>query len=265
MTACVLIAATTVRTDARFDHDFTSYAELLTTYVRGARVDYAALKRGRALLDEVTQEFSAPQPAEESAWTPAQRMAFWINAYNAFTLRAIVDHYPIKAGWFSFSNRNSIRQIDGVWTTLTWQAAGRPVTLDHIEHELLRPVFKEPRVHFAVNCASISCPPLAPQPYRASTLDAQLDVAAAAYLASAEGARLEGGTLRVSSIFKWYGDDFIARYAPAVPGDRPARERAILGVIVRHGPPPAAAAARTGKPSISYIDYNWSLNDAAGQ
>jgi hypothetical protein len=99
---------------------------------------------------------------EVHAWSRAQQMAFWINAYNAFTLRAIVDHYPIEGSRFSLHPRNSIRQIDGVWTSLAWKAAGRTVTLDDIEHRILRPTFREPLVHFAVNCASVSCPPLAP-------------------------------------------------------------------------------------------------------
>jgi len=209
----------------------------------------------------VVGEFDAPPARSESGWTREQRMAFWINAYNAFTLRAIIDHYPIRGSWFTLYPRNSIRQIDGVWTELTWQAAGRTVTLDDIEHRILRPTFKDARIHFAVNCASISCPPLAAEPYRPATLDAQLDAAARVFLASPEGVRVDGDTLRVSSIFKWYGDDFTGQYAPVVPGSRDAGERGILGVIAKYGPSAAAELARSGRPAIRYLSYDWFLND----
>jgi hypothetical protein len=246
-----------------FDHGYAAYGEVLSRYVRPPQVDYAALKAGRDLLDRAVAGFATPAAQDEAAWSREQRMAFWINAYNAFTLRAIVDHYPIRSGWFTLQPRNSIRQIDGVWTKLTWQAAGRSVTLDDIEHRILRPTFKDARIHFAVNCASIGCPPLAAVPYRPGTLGAQLDEAARTYLASAEGLRIDGDTFRVSSIFKWYGDDFVAEYAPIVPGDRAAGERAVLGAIARYGPAAAAARARSGGAAIAFLDYNWSLNDTS--
>ena len=106
-----------------FDHDYAAYAQLLARHVRPPRVDYAGLSADRAALDRVIEQFAAPAAGDERAWTRAQRLAFWINAYNAFTLRAIVDHYPIRSGWFTLQPRNSIRQIDGVWTALT--VAGR--------------------------------------------------------------------------------------------------------------------------------------------
>ena len=250
---------------AAFDHDYAAYARLLQAHVRPPRVDYAALQQDAPTLDRVTRGFAAPVAGEVAAWSTGQRMAFWINAYNAFTLRAIVDHYPIRAGWFSRGPRNSIRQIDGVWAGLTWAAAGRRLTLDDIEHRILRPEFGDPRIHFAINCASVSCPPLAAVPYRAADLDAQLDAAARAYLGSPEGLRIEGHVLRVSSIFKWYGDDFVRQYAPVVDAERSPRERAILGVIARYGPSGAGEAARLGTPIIRYLDYDWSLNDASAR
>lgn len=254
----VLLSAVVFARD--FDHSYGPYSEALR-YVRPPRVDYAGLVKNRAVLDRAVAEFAAPGAADESRWSREQRMAFWINAYNAFTLRAIIDHYPIQSAWFTLQPRNSIRQIDGVWTGLKWQAAGRTVTLDDIEHGILRPTFKDARIHFAVNCASISCPPLAAQPYRPETLDAQLDAAARAYLGSREGLRVEGETLLVSSIFKWYGEDFVAGYSPIAPDGGTATERAILGVVIKYGPADAAQLARTGRARIRFQDYNWSLND----
>ena len=246
---------------APFDHQYMIYNDLLTRHVREADVDYTALKIDRSTLDRAVDALDAPPARGAGEWTRAQQLAFWINAYNLLTLRAIVDHYPIRSSWFTLAPRNSIRQIDGVWTDLRWRAGGRTVTLDDIEHRILRPVFKDARIHFAINCASVSCPPLARKPYQVDTLDAQLDDAARRFLASAEGVRVTGDTLQVSSLFKWYGDDFVAEYAPLVPGPRDSTERAILGTIARYGAPDTAARARDGRVRIAFLPYNWSLND----
>jgi hypothetical protein len=246
---------------ASFDHDYVDYSRLLHDHLRSDRVDYAALRRGRAALDAVVAQFADARRDEEQGWSRDQRLAFWINAYNLFTLRAIVDHYPIRSAIFTLQPRNSIRQIDGVWTTLTWKAAGRVVTLDDIEHQILRPEFKEPRVHFAINCASVGCPPLAVDPYRAAALDAQLDSAARRYLASERGLKVDASALRVTRILEWYGEDFVARFAPDAAGASDRVERAIRGVVARFGPPAAADLARQGSTRIRFLDYDWSLND----
>ena len=260
--ASLLLAAPALMAE-QFDHDYHSYAGVLRSYVRPPRVDYASLVANRTGLDRAVSELDSASARGEPGWTREQRLAFWINAYNVFTLRAVVDRYPIRAGWLTRFPRNSIRQIDGVWTTRQWRAAGRVVSLDDIEHRILRPEFRDARIHFAINCASISCPRLAAEPYRAGTLDAQLDAAGRTFLAGAEGLQRTGDTIRVSSIFKWYGDDFVAQYAPIVPGQRDAKERGILGAVVKYGSAEASAHARTGTPAIRYLDYDWTLNDAA--
>ena len=257
--AAVLLAA--ARADAVFDHAYADYGRLLTRVVRGARVDYQALKTDRSALDAIVVSLDDPDTHREPSWPRNERLAFWINAYNVFTLRAIVDHYPIRGSWFSFAPKNSIRQIDGVWAKLTWRAAGRTVTLDQIEHEILRPVFKDSRVHFAINCASKSCPPLAAEPYVAGRLDVQLDEAGRRYLANSHGLQIAGDTLSVSRILKWYGDDFLRQFATTVPSTQPADVRAVLGVVVRFGPPAAADLARTSRARVAFSTYDWSLND----
>jgi hypothetical protein len=244
------------------DFDVAAYRDLLARVVRGDRVDYRAIVADRAALDRIVAAFAEVPATIEKGWAARERMAFWINAYNVFTLRAIVDHYPIRGSRFSLSPRNSIRQIDGVWTTLEWRAAGRTVTLDDIEHRILRPEFGDARVHMAVNCASKSCPPLRAEPYAGADLDRQLDEAAQRYLASPAGTRVAGGRLLVSRIFEWYGDDFIKRYAAMHPGSGRAADRAIRGFVERYGPPEAAAASRSDLP-IRFLDYDWSLNDVA--
>jgi hypothetical protein len=262
--AAIAIAALlrAVVVGATFDHAYGLYAKVIRDHVRMPSVDYAALKNGRQALDAAVDAFAQASEAEERGWTREQRLAFWINAYNAFTLRAIVDHYPIRGPWLTLQPRNSIRQISGVWTTIRWRAAGRELTLDDIEHQILRRELKDPRIHFAINCASVSCPPLPPEPYRAETLDAQLDEAARRYLASPEGMRIDGNTLRVSSILRWYGEDFVERFASIAPEGRDEKERAVRGVIIRFGPPEAAALAGKASTPIRFLSYDWSLNDA---
>lgn len=262
VSVAVAVASSVPAAIDTYDHDYAEYAQLLERHVQPSGVDYPALKADRVSLDRVVRQFDAPPTRDEPGWPRLQRLAFWINAYNLFTLRAIVDHFPIQSGWFTRLPRNSIRQVDGVWTDLEWRAAGRTVTLDDIEHRILRPEFKDARIHFAINCASVSCPVLAAVPYLPASLDAQLDAAIRTHLAGPEGVRVEGTTLRVTSLFKWYGDDFIAEYAAVVPDPRSANERAILGTIIRYGPPDAVAVARGSAPRIRFLDYNWQLNQA---
>ena len=244
-----------------FDHTYQTYAKLLASHVHDGRVDYQRLVADRAALVEVTSAFGAVDGAAERAWSRDERLAFWINAYNLFTLQAIVDHYPIRAGWFTLGPRDSIRQIAGVWDRLTWRVASRQVTLDDVEHRILRPEFKEPRIHFAVNCASAGCPPLRNEPYRAGTLSAQLDANARSYFASPQGVRIDGTTLVVTSILKWYGDDFVERFGSTTRAGRTPPEAAILGVVEAFGPPQAAALARNPAVQIRFLDYDWTLND----
>jgi Protein of unknown function, DUF547 len=261
--ACVLAAVALAASPSAdtFDHEYAGYAKLLHDHVHAVVFDYTALKEHRGTLAEVMTTFAEPSAAAERAWTREQRLSFWINAYNLFTLRAIVDHYPIRSAWLTLQPRNGIRQIDGVWTTLSWSAAGRTVTLDDIEHRILRPEFKEPRVHFAINCASIGCPPLSADPYRPAMLNAQLDAAARRYLAREQGLQIRGDTLRVSRILEWYGEDFVTAFAPEAAGQPDRLERVARAVVVRYGPPAAADLARKSSTRIKYLDYDWSLND----
>ena len=137
--AALTTASVAAAPQQAFDHSYAGYAALLARHVHDGRVDYKGLVADRAALAAVVSGFGAVDPSTERGWPREQRLAFWINAYNLFTLQAIVDHYPIRAGWLTFGPRNSIRRIPGVWDRLTWQVAERQVTLDDIEHRILRP------------------------------------------------------------------------------------------------------------------------------
>lgn len=246
---------------AAFDHSYAAYGTLLSDHVVGTQVDYAKLERHRAALDAIVTTFGQVTSEELSGWSRDRQIAYWINAYNVFTLQAIVNHYPIQGSFFSLAPRNSIRQIDGVWTSLRWKAARGDMTLDQIEHETLRTQYDEPRIHFAITCASVSCPPLRGEPYRGQMLDRQLTLAARDFLASPHGVKVEGTALLVTSLFDWYGDDFIAQYSSLTGAGRSDKERAILGVVAKYGPSAASQLAQQGTARIRYLDYDWSLND----
>jgi hypothetical protein len=164
-------------------------------------------QRGEADLDRTLRTLEAVDGASYREWTRAQQLAFWINAYNAYTVRLILDHYPVR----------SIRSI-GFWPLAAFRTSfipmkaltGRQLSLNDIEHEVLRKRFREPRIHFAAVCASKGCPTLRSEAYRATELDRQLDESARAFLRDPSKNRFEerAATLYLSSIFKWFREDF---------------------------------------------------------
>ena len=177
----------------------------------------------------------------------AEQKAFWINLYNALTVKVVLDHYPVKRildisispGFFSV----------GPWGKKLIKVEGEDISLDDIEHRILRPIWKDPRVHYAVNCASMSCPKLQPVPFTAATTDAMLDAAARFYIGSGWGVWFDGDELDASSIYKWYGDDF------------GGNDKAIIAHFKRYAPPELKAKLDKVR-DISAYNYNWSLNDA---
>jgi hypothetical protein len=176
-----------------------------------------------------------------------EQRAFWINLYNALTVQVILDHYPVA----------SIRDIDispglfsdGPWKKPLAAVEGIPVSLDDIEHRILRPLWQDPRIHYAVNCASLGCPNLPPEPFTAANSEALLERGAREYVNHPRGARLEGGRLVVSSIYHWFQEDFGGTEAGVV-----AHLRQYAG--------PELAAGLTGAARIADHAYDWRLNDA---
>ena len=244
-----------------FDHSYQAYAKLLSAHVINQRVNYVKLVNARTAFTTIIESIAAVSAEDFQRWSEHQQLAYWINAYNLFTLKAIVDHYPITGSWLSWYPRNSIKQIEGVWDVIPWHAAGRIVTLDQIEHEIMRPTFKQPLIHFAINCAALSCPPLSPQPYRSETLIEQLATSTRQALTQSAWLKNEERTLRVTAILNWYGEDFTTEYAHGVTVNGSYRDRAILGLIARYGPPAAQAIARVPNTRIRFLAYDWSLND----
>lgn len=237
-----------------------SYAVVLSMYVDDdGLVDYAGLKENRGELDSFIKLLAKQSSTTYQNWSRDKKIAFWINAYNALTLRSIIDNYPIK---WSFQKilfpKNSIRQIKGVWKEKKHRVMSRNLTLDQIEHEILRKEFQEPRVHVALVCAAVSCPSLRNEPYRANKLALQFKQQAQRFLSNAHGMQLPkpgDKTLRVSKIFKWFAEDFLWLYS-----DETNPEVAVIRYIAANAPEGIDKSVFQGG-RLSYLDYNWELNE----
>lgn len=231
-------------------------SELLARYVSlhqdGVnRVAYARWRANTADMTRLNAVIDALAAQRPSAMSRAVAFAYWANLYNAITLKVVLDRYPV----------NSIRDIRsegvlfdpqaliGPWRTRRVSVEGRRLSLDNIEHDTLRPLVRDPRVHYAVNCASIGCPNLQPRAWSADTLEQDLDDAARAFVNHPRGARLVNSSLRVSSIYEWFKDDFGGNDA---------------GVIahLRRFAEPALRDQLAGVTRISGHDYDWALNGA---
>ena len=216
-------------------------------------VDYAALQRDPAQLDRYIRALGALAPERFASWPEAEQIALLINAYNAFTLRAIIDNDPI---------RPSIKAIPGVWKFRRHQLMGRGLTLDAIEHEILRREYNEPRIHAALVCAAISCPPLRQEAFTGPALDRQLEDQTTRWLASPVGLVIDraAGTVRISQIFQWFAEDWQRAdpKASAVPGHD--KQSAVLRFIARHRPDAERDLILGGDYRFAYLPYDWDLN-----
>ena len=234
--------------------DYQDYAEILETYVDDlGLVDYVGLQANRAKLDRFNQSLGAVSPETYASWSEAEQIAFLSNAYNSFTLQSIIDRDPLV---------DSIRDIRGVWNRRKFNLAGEERTLDNIEHDILRQDFNEPRIHVALVCAAISCPPLRNEPYLPEQLDAQLDDQTAKFANSVRGLIIDRSKNRVSlsSIFKWYGKDFIPTYGTEDQFNGNKQQRAVLNYFSSQLDPEDKQFLEQNDYKVKYLDYDWSLN-----
>lgn len=230
-----------------FDRTHQSLTRILQRHLTNGLVDYAALKFDPAPLDAYLATTADVPRTEFDSWPEPDRIAFLINVYNAATLRLVRDHYPVT----------SIRKIGGFftspWKIRTVRLWKGELTLDQLEHDILRKHYAEPRIHFALVCAARGCPPLREAAYVGTTLDADLEDQGRRFLAEPAKNRLDGeeGILWLSPIFQWYGDDFL-------------KDGQVLGdVLQRWMKPQDAALFRTRTFKIRFTSYDWGLNDVA--
>ena len=220
-----------------FDHSYSELTKILTTYVNEAgMVNYEKLKANRSALDSYLKSSGAVTKKEFSSWNANDQLAFLINHYNAETLQLIIDEYPVT----------SIKKLGTLftspWKLKSVQLFGNSNTLHHIEHEILRKDYNEPRIHFALVCAAISCPPLRAEAYVGTSLNDQLNDQARVFLKQNNKNRIEGDTLYLSSIFDWFKSDFTKS-----------------GKSINEYLNPFIDGDATGK-KIQYTKYDWSLN-----
>ncbi len=249
-------------TGAGFDHEHAAWTALLRRHVvlldggRASRLRYAGMATDRAALDAYLASLSSVGAATFEGFSRPQRMAFLVNAYNAFTVQLILTRYPRLE---SIKDLGSLLQSP--WKPRFVPLLGTKLSLDEIEHENLRARgrYDDPRVHFAVNCASIGCPSLREEAFVASRLDAQLDEQALRFMSDRSRNRWnpQRERLEVSKIFDWFGEDFTL-------GHRGITSTAAF--FARHADQLADAPAdreriRAQRASITFLDYDWKLND----
>jgi hypothetical protein len=201
---------------------------------KGFISDRQKLERYLTLLSD-----HAPDPGR---WSREERLAYWINAYNAFTVKLIIDHYPV-ASIQDLHPTIHVPGVNTVWHKKFFSIGGVATSLDEIEHSILRKKFDEPRIHFAINCASFSCPPLRAEAYTADKLDHQLDEMARRFINDPARNRLSADNPQVSKIFSWFSGDFTRQ-----------------GTLVEYLNTYATEKIRADA-DIEYMDYDWSLND----
>ena len=240
----------------QFDHS--PLDSVLARFVDdGGRVGYAALKQNPADLDRYVGMLAATSPENRPDLFPgrADSLAYWINAYNAFVLKGVIDAYPVT----------SVKQIKlffGFFKRVQFVAGGRDLTLDDIEHGILRTHFKEPRIHAAINCASVGCPKLAREAYRPERLERQLKRAMQQFMRDPLHVRLvrERHVVHLSEILDWFGDDFTKWYADRFGEKTPG----VLDYVALFREDADRAFLKTDpRPEVEHIDYDWALNDQA--
>lgn len=204
------------------------------------RIDYAGIKQKAA--GELDRYVKSLEDIQIIDFPRDEQFAFWVNLYNAATVRVIVENYPLE----------SIRDIgllgQGPWKDKILKVGGKELSLDDIEHGILRPIWKDVRIHYAVNCASLGCPNLALKAWRAEGLEAMLDQAAAAYVNHPRGFMRANGQLTASSIYEWYQDDWGTDGDVLIHAKKYANQETMKILSNEY--------------SIDKYDYNWSLNKA---
>lgn len=215
--------------------DHTIFDELLKVYVSPeGKVNYRAIKQNISRLDNYLDILRKSHP--EPGWTEDERKAYWINAYNAFTIKLVAGNYPVKS-------IKDISKSGSPWDIRFIIITGRKYSLGDIENEILRKEFDDPRIHFAINCASVSCPKLLNEAYLPAKLDSQLERSAKEFINERSRNRITPGLAELSSVFDWYKTDFLAKGS-------------LIDYINKFSETKIKPDAK-----VRYMFYNWNLNE----
>ncbi len=213
-------------------HEHQIWDDLLKKYVSSTgQVDYKNIRNHRAILDQYLKQLKQ-NPVQDS-WTKPQQLAYWINAYNAFTVDLIIRNYPLK----------SIMDMEKPWDQKFIQLGDRSYSLNEIEHEIVRPSFNDARVHFAFVCAAVSCPKLLNIAYLPQKLDQQLDAQTRYFLNTSGKNQLSPNLVKVSHLFDWYAEDFTS-------------QGTLIEFLNKYSSQEISAGAK-----VEFLEYDWELNE----
>lgn len=210
--------------------DHSGFTSILQKYVSNGEVNYQGIKDDASTFNTYLELLKANHPAEN--WSREQKLAYWINAYNAFTIQLILNNYPLK----------SIKDISSPWDQEFIQIRDNLYSLNNIEHEILRKM-NEPRIHFAIVCASFSCPELRNEAFVAMKLESQLEEQTSKFINDSKRNMISEKKAEVSEIFNWFSGDF-----ESLGG--------VEGVVRKY-----SKTSLSDKLKISFMDYNWDLNE----
>lgn len=226
---------------------YVSWNQVLKSYVQDDRVDYASLKNNPTELKQFLDKAQSLSSDDFKTWQNERQIAFWINVYNASILQIVIREYPISGGFslkgFAYP-KNSIQQISNVWDLKTIQIFGNQISANDIEHEILRKQYDEPRIHFALVCASVGCPPIRKEAYTGLILEAQLEDQVNKFLSDPKKNFMSEEGIEISKIFKWFEDDF-----GGLTGVRDFIKKRKPGWNIH------------SSTNVDYLEYDWSLNE----
>ncbi|MDP4581832.1 MAG: DUF547 domain-containing protein [Saprospiraceae bacterium] len=206
---------------------------------KNGMVDYQGFLKDKKQLQVYLDKLSANRPT--SKWSKNEKMAFWINAYNAFTVKLILDNYPIKS---IKDIKRGIPFVNSVWDIAFIPMGKEKIDLNYIEHTILRKEFKDPRIHAAINCASFSCPLLRNEAYYASRLDEQLNDAMRKFVNDSQRNQLDKSNIKISKIFSWFAGDFKLNGS------------SVVDYLNKYAKKRVQSNAK-----IDFLEYQWELND----
>jgi hypothetical protein len=232
------LAGDVLPSGTNFDHQYKNYGLILNDHVKNGSVDYRKLKSNSDGLDLVLVEFAGVSREEFDAWDKQKQLAYLINLYNAATLDLVVDNYPL----------GSIKDIGKPWNKKIVNLHGDTISLNQLEHEIIRKNYKEPRIHFALVCAAKGCPVLISDAYVGSKLESQLDTVTKNFLSASDKNKIDDANqvIIVSPIFDWFADDFSAKSGSVVE---------FIAPYYSKNPEDLKSY------QIKYTNYDWSLND----
>ncbi|MEQ8925293.1 MAG: DUF547 domain-containing protein [Fulvivirga sp.] len=216
------------------------FDQLLQRYVKGDRFDYQGLKENQSEFKSYLNLLSNNAPSEN--WTENEKIAYWINVYNAFTLKLIIDNYPV-ASIQDLHPKIYLPLLNTVWHKKFFKIGGVETSLDEVEHKILRKQFNEPRIHFAINCASVSCPPLRNEAFVAEKLNEQLEEQAVKFINNTQMNVITPNNPRISKIFSWFKGDF-------------KQNGSLISFLNKYSDTHINEDA-----DVDFLEYDWNLND----